>query len=58
MSYTPGSPGSILLKSGLLPSLSSIRPRASSSWSSTGRERRSILAKLASATLSLFQSMM
>ena len=44
--------------SGLLPSLCSTRSRASSIWSSTGNERRSILANRASAALSLFQSMM
>ena len=58
MSYTFESSGSILLMSGLLPSRVSTRSRASSIWSSTGNERISILAKPASATLSLFQSMM
>ena len=58
MSYTPGSSGSIRLRSGRFPSRCSMRYNPSSIWSSTGRERMSILAKLASETLSLFQSMM
>ena len=60
MSYTPASSGSILPRSGRLPSRISTMSSASSIWSKTGRdnERMSILAKPASATLSLFQSMM
>ena len=58
MSYAAGYSAPVRERSDPTPSRRSIRSRASSNWSSTGRDSRSILAKLASATLSLFQSMM